>query len=163
MAYQILEQRTFPSWGYEIDRGATTIWERWDGIRTDGSYNDPGMNSFNHYGLGSVGDWMYQNVAGIAPAAPGYQRVVIHPRPGGSLTWASASYQSDYGEIASHWSTTGGRFALDVTVPVGATAEVWVPAARTAQVAHDGGATLARTQGGNAVFSVGSGTWHFHT
>jgi alpha-L-rhamnosidase len=160
VAYQILEQTTFPSWGYEIGKGATTIWERWDGIKTDGTFNDPGMNSFNHYGLGSVGDWMYQNVGGITPAAPGYRRVVIHPRPGGRLTWASASYRSDYGDITSHWAVSHGRFSLDVSVPVGTTAEVWVPAGRTGQVTHDG-AALSRTQGGDAVFTVGAGTWHF--
>jgi alpha-L-rhamnosidase len=162
VAYQILQQKTFPSWGYEIDKGATTIWERWDGIKTDGTFNDPGMNSFNHYGLGSVGDWMYQNIAGIAPAAPGYQRVVVHPRPGGTLTWASARYRSDYGDISSKWSVSHGRFSLDVSVPVGTTAEVWVPTGSTAKVSADG-ATFSRTQDGNAVFAVGSGTWHFHT
>jgi alpha-L-rhamnosidase len=160
VAYRLLQQTTFPSWGYEIGKGATTIWERWDGIRTDGTFNDPGMNSFNHYGLGSVGDWMYQNVGGIAPAAPGYRRVVVRPRPGGSLTWASARYRSDYGDITSHWTASHGRFSLAVTVPVGTTAEVWVPAGRTGQVTRDG-ATLSRTRDGNAVFTVGSGTWHF--
>jgi alpha-L-rhamnosidase len=162
VAYQILQQKTFPSWGYEIDKGATTIWERWDGIKTDGTFNDPGMNSFNHYGLGSVGDWMYQNIAGIAPAAPGYQRVVVHPRPGGTLTWASARYRSDYGDFSSKWSVSRGRFNLDVSVPVGTTAEVWVPAGSTAKVSADG-ATFSRTQDGNAVYTVGSGNWHFHT
>ena len=160
VAYRILQQQTFPSWGYEIGRGATTIWERWDGIKPDGTFNDPGMNSFNHYGLGSVGDWMYQNIAGIAPAAPGYRRVVVRPRPGGSLTWASGRYRSDYGDISTHWSVRQGRFRLDVSVPVGATAEVWVPTGRTGHVAA-GGAHLSRTQDGNAVYTVGSGAWHF--
>jgi alpha-L-rhamnosidase len=160
VAYQILEQKTFPSWGYEIGEGASTIWERWDGIKPDGTFNDPGMNSFNHYGLGSVGDWMYQNIGGIAPASPGYRSVVIHPRPGGSLTKASATYRSDYGEIASRWSTSGGRFTLDVTVPVNTTAQVWVPAASASHVTQDG-AKFVRMQDGSAVFTVGSGHWHF--
>ncbi|MFB9836810.1 family 78 glycoside hydrolase catalytic domain [Actinoallomurus acaciae] len=160
VAYQILEQRTFPSWGYEIGEGATTIWERWDGIKPDGTFNDPGMNSFNHYGLGSVGDWMYQNIGGIAPASPGYRSIVIHPRPGGSLTKASATYRSDYGEIASRWSVSGGRFTLEVTVPVNTTAEVWVPAANASHVTQDG-AKFVRMQDGSAVFTVGSGHWHF--
>ncbi|MGI5227564.1 family 78 glycoside hydrolase catalytic domain [Actinoallomurus sp. CA-142502] len=160
VAYRLLQQKTFPSWGYEIGRGATTIWERWDGIKPDGTFNDPGMNSFNHYGLGSVGDWMYQNIGGIAPASPGYRSVVIHPRPGGTLTKASATYRSDYGEIASRWSVSGGRFTLDVTVPVNTTAEVWVPAANVSDVTRDG-AKFVRTQDGAAVFTVGSGHWHF--
>jgi alpha-L-rhamnosidase len=161
VAYQILEQTTFPSWGYEIGKGATTTWERWDGIKPDGTFNDPGMNSFNHYGLGSVGDWMYQNIAGIAPTAPGYRSIAIRPRTGGSLTWASAHYRSAYGEISTRWSLSHGVFTLEVTVPVGTTAEVWVPTGRTGHVAGDG-AHLSRTENGNAVFTVGSGTWHFH-
>jgi alpha-L-rhamnosidase len=160
VAYRILEQTTFPSWGYQIAKGATTIWERWDGIKTDGTFNDPGMNSFNHYGLGSVGDWMYQNVGGIAPAAPGYRRVVIHPRQGGSLTWASARYRAAYGDITSHWSAAHGHFSLDVTVPVGTAAEVWVPTGPAGHVTADGVAP-SRVQGGNAVYTVGSGTYHF--
>ena len=160
VAYRILEQTTFPSWGYEIGKGATTIWERWDGIRTDGTFNDPGMNSFNHYGLGSVGDWMYQNIAGITPAAPGYQRVVIQPRPGGKVRWAKASYRTDYGQVTSGWSTSGGRFTLDVNVPVNSTAEVRVPDRSAAPVAQNG-ARFERMQGGAAVFTIGSGSWHF--
>ncbi|GAB2832792.1 family 78 glycoside hydrolase catalytic domain [Actinoallomurus bryophytorum] len=160
VAYQILEQTTFPSWGYEIGKGATTIWERWDGIRTDGTFNDPGMNSFNHYGLGSVGDWMYTNIAGIAPASPGYQRVVIQPRPGGKVRWASASYQTDYGRVSSRWSTTGGRFTLDVDVPVNSTAEVRVPDRSGGSVAQDG-ARFVHLRDGAAVFTIGSGHWHF--
>ncbi|MCO6009829.1 glycoside hydrolase family 78 protein [Actinoallomurus purpureus] len=162
VAYRILGQKTFPSWGYEIDRGATTIWERWDGIKPDGTFNDPGMNSFNHYGLGAVGDWLYQTVGGIAPAAPGYQRTVIRPRPGGPLTSASARYRSGYGDIVTRWKQAGGRFTLDVTVPVNTTAEVWVPAKDPSRVAQDG-AKLVRAQDGYAVFNVGSGRWHFGT
>lgn len=160
VAYRILGQKTFPSWGYEIANGATTIWERWDGIKPDGTFNDPGMNSFNHYGLGSVGDWMYQNIGGIAPAAPGYRRVTIRPRPGGSLRWASARYRTAYGDVTSRWSVSGGRFILDVTVPVNATAEVWVPAANADRVTRDG-ARFEGMRDGAAVFTVGSGRWHF--
>jgi alpha-L-rhamnosidase len=160
VAYQILRQTTFPSWGYEIGKGGTTIWERWDGIKTDGTFNDPGMNSFNHYGLGSVGDWMYQNIAGITAAAPGYRRVVIQPRPGGSLRWASASYDSGYGDITSRWRTSGDTFTLDVTVPVNTTAEVRVPDRGAGRVAQHG-ARFMGMRDGDAVFSVGSGSWHF--
>jgi alpha-L-rhamnosidase len=160
VAYRILEQTTFPSWGYEIGKGATTIWERWDGIKTDGSFNDPGMNSFNHYGLGSVGDWMYQHIGGIAPAAPGYRKVVIAPSPGGSLRWANARYRSDYGDITSRWSVSGGHLTLDVSVPVNATAEVLVPASRAGQVAAYG-ARFTGMRNGAAAFTVGSGNYHF--
>ena len=84
------------------DEGATTIWERWDGIKPDGSFQDPGMNSFNHYAYGAIGDWMYSVVAGIEidEAQPGYKHIVIAPRPGGGLTYAKASVESVYGKVA---------------------------------------------------------------
>ena len=84
VAYKLLTQDTYPSWGYMLARGGTTIWERWDGIRPDGSLQDAGMNSFNHYGLGSIGDWLYDEVGGLAPAAPGYKRLRVQPSTGPS-------------------------------------------------------------------------------
>ncbi|WP_345523409.1 alpha-L-rhamnosidase C-terminal domain-containing protein [Streptomyces echinatus] len=106
-----------PAGGYMIDHGATTIWERWDGIRADGSFNDPGMNSFNHYGLGSVGDFLYRQVGGLGPARPGYAALRVAPRPGGGLTSAESTYETPYGEAASAWSVSGNRLTLRVTVP----------------------------------------------
>ena len=123
-AYRILQQPDYPGWGYMIGRGATTIWERWDGIRTDGSLQDPGMNSFNHYGLGSVGDWLYRSVGGLAPAAPGYQQLLINPTPGGTLTSASTSLQTGYGPASSSWSRSGSTLTLKVVVPPNTTATV---------------------------------------
>ena len=73
LAYKLLVQDSYPSWGYMLSRGGTTIWERWDGIRPDGSLQDAGMNSFNHYGLGSIGDWLYDEVGGLAPPDAGLQ------------------------------------------------------------------------------------------
>jgi len=126
-AYQVLLQPGFPGWGYMLSRGATTIWERWDGIKTDGSFNDPGMNSFNHYGLGSVGDFLYREIGGLSAASPGYQSQLIAPRPGGGLTSASASLATPYGPAVSDWSTAGGVLTLRVTVPAGTSATVQVP------------------------------------
>jgi alpha-L-rhamnosidase len=126
-AYQILQQPGYPGWGYMNSRGATTIWERWDGIRTDGSLQDVGMNSFNHYGLGSVGDWLYRSVGGVAPAAPGYSKLLIAPRPGGTLTSASTDFTSAYGPARSAWTRTGTTLTLQVVVPAGTTATVRVP------------------------------------
>jgi alpha-L-rhamnosidase len=126
-AYEILLQPDFPGWGYMQSRGATTVWERWDGIRPDGSFNDPGMNSFNHYGLGSVGDFLYRQVAGLGPASPGYGSLLIAPKPGGGLTSASATYETPYGGARSDWSTSDGRLTLRVTVPTGTWATVRVP------------------------------------
>lgn len=134
-AYRILLQRGFPGWGYMIDQGATTIWERWDGIRPDGSFNDPGMNSFNHYGLGSVGDFLYRQVGGLGPAGPGYASLCIAPRPGGGLTSAVSTYATPYGSASSSWSVSGGRLKLRVTVPVNTFATVTVPTPRPESVA----------------------------
>jgi alpha-L-rhamnosidase len=126
-AYQVLLQPGFPGWGYMLSRGATTIWERWDGIKTDGSFNDPGMNSFNHYGLGSVGDFLYREVGGLSAATPGYQSQLVAPRPGGGLTSAATSLATPYGQAVSDWSTTSGVLTLRVTVPAGTSATVQVP------------------------------------
>jgi alpha-L-rhamnosidase len=128
-AYQILLQPDFPGWGYMSSRGATTIWERWDGIRPDGSFNDPGMNSFNHYGMGSVGDFLYRQVGGLGPASPGYASLLVAPKPGGGLTAARTTYETPYGKAVSDWSTSGGRLTLRVTVPAGTSATVRVPSA----------------------------------
>ncbi len=116
VAYRLLEQRSFPSWLYAIDRGATTIWERWDGWTEENGFQSPEMNSFNHYSLGSVGEWLYRFVLGIdlAPGAAGFDRLVIRPHPGGSLTYARGSFRSVRGRsrrrgaamaIGSHWTS----------------------------------------------------------
>jgi alpha-L-rhamnosidase len=160
-AYQILLQPGFPGWGYMIARGATTVWERWDGIRTDGSFNDPGMNSFNHYGLGSVGDWLYRGVAGLAPASPGYQRLTIAPRPGGGLTSARAALATKYGQAISDWSLSGGVLTLRVTVPVNATATIRLPAASASAVTRPAEAVPLGYATGAATFYLPAGSYTF--
>ncbi len=158
-AYQLLLNETFPSWGYEIRNGATTIWERWDGWTEEKGFQDPGMNSFNHYSFGSVGEWMYENVAGIDfdESAGENERIVIRPRPGGGLTRARATYDSIRGEIESDWKLEGTRFELEVNIPVNVDALVYVPG----EVGDADGATLLREETGFAVFSVGSGRYRF--
>jgi alpha-L-rhamnosidase len=163
-AFQLLAQRTYPSWLYPITRGATTMWERWDGIRPDSSFEDPGMNSFNHYAFGAVGDWMYQNIGGIDvdPAAPGYRRSRIAPRPGAGLTSASASLETSYGTLKSAWSLEGQRFVLDVTIPANTSAEVTLWDARVDHV-QEGGVRVpgARQRGPDVIVDVGSGHYSF--
>ncbi|GAA2066966.1 family 78 glycoside hydrolase catalytic domain [Streptomyces albiaxialis] len=161
VAYRLLRQRTFPSWGYQIDKGATTMWERWDSIRPDGSFQDAGMNSFNHYAYGSVGAWMYAHVAGLAPAEPGYRRILIRPRPGGGLQEARARLDSPYGPITTHW-TLSDAFRLTVSLPVNTTAEIWIPARKDTEVTHDTSEFL-RTEDDCTVFTAGSGTHIFTT
>ncbi len=169
-AFQLLTQRTYPSWLYPITRGATTMWERWDGIRPDSSFEDPGMNSFNHYAFGAVGDWMYRNIGGIDvdPAAVGYRRSRIAPRPGAGLTSASASLETGYGTLKSAWRLEGPRFVLDITVPANTSAEVTLWDARLDHV-RDGSVALnasegvrsARQRGNDVMVDVGSGRYSF--
>ncbi|TDC90154.1 glycoside hydrolase family 78 protein [Actinomadura sp. 7K507] len=162
VAYRLLQQKTYPSWGYQIGKGATTMWEHWDSIRPDGGFEDPAMNSFNHYAYGAVGEWMYQHIAGISAGEPGYRRTVIRPRPGGDVRRADATYDSVYGPVSTRWSLNGDRFSLHVSVPVNTTAEVWVPAADAGDVSQRG-AKFLRMQDGAAVFEVGSGSYRFTT
>jgi alpha-L-rhamnosidase len=169
-AFRLLTQRTYPSWLYPITRGATTMWERWDGIRPDSSFEDPGMNSFNHYAFGAVGDWMYQNIGGIDvdPAAPGYRRSRIAPRPGAGLTSATASLETVYGTLSSSWKLDRQRFVLDLAVPANTSAEVTLWDARLDQVREGGvplsardGVRAARQRGNEVIVDVGSGRYSF--
>lgn len=136
-AFRLLLQTGCPSWLYPVTMGATTIWERWDSMRPDGSINPGGMTSFNHYALGAVADWLHRSVAGLAPAAPGYRKITVSPRPTASLTSASARHLTPYGEAAVAWERADGHLTLHVTVPVGTTAHVHVPGLlEPAVVAH---------------------------
>ncbi|MDQ0691259.1 family 78 glycoside hydrolase catalytic domain [Arthrobacter sp. W4I7] len=140
-AYRLLLQTGCPSWLYPVTMGATTIWERWDSMRPDGSVNPGGMTSFNHYALGAVADWMHRSLAGLAPAAPGYRELVVRPYPTAALTSASARHLTPYGEAAVRWERAGGRLKLDVKVPVGGTAQVHVPGTTEPQTVGHGGHT----------------------
>jgi len=127
VAYRLLLQRACPSWLYPVTMGATTVWERWDSMLPDGSINPGSMTSFNHYALGAVADWLHRSVAGLAPASPGYRRVVVRPLPGGGLTRASARHTSPYGTVSVAWRVEGVTWTLDVVVPPGCRAEVHLP------------------------------------
>ena len=118
-AYLLLNREEYPSWLYPVKQGATTIWERWDGQKPDGTFQDKGMNSFNHYAYGAIGDWMYRVMAGIDidPAAPGYKHILVQPQPGGGFTSVKAAHESPYGTVASAWTLDNGAFALTVEVP----------------------------------------------
>jgi alpha-L-rhamnosidase len=170
VAFDLLTQRTYPSWLYPITRGATTMWERWDGIRPDSSFQNPEMNSFNHYAFGAVGDWMYQTIGGIDvdPAAPGYRRSRIAPRPGAGLTSASASLETLYGPLTSAWRLEAEHFVLDLTVPVNTSAEVTLWDTSIDRVQEGGlplsgvaGVRAARQRGNDVIVTVGSGRYAF--
>lgn len=128
-AYKLLEQESFPSWLFPVKNGATTIWERWDGWTPEKGFQDVGMNSFNHYAYGAVGDWMVSSVAGLQfdPVQPGYRHILFKPRPGGTLTWAEAHLQTPLGETSIRWELKDGKLALDLVVPDGATATLSLP------------------------------------
>jgi len=170
-AYALLNQDTYPSWLYPVKQGATTIWERWDGIKPDGTFQDPGMNSYNHYAYGAVGDWLYSVVAGIDldPAQPGYKHVLIRPQPGGRLTSVSASLDTQYGEVASAWTVAGDQFALAVRVPPNTHATVRLPHATTVAAVTESGRPLAGAEGithaapddDAVIVETGSGEYHF--
>ncbi len=126
-AYHLLMRRECPSWLYPVTMGATTVWERWDSLLPDGTVNPGDMTSFNHYALGAVADWLHRTVAGLAPAAPGYRRILVRPLPGGGLRHARAALRTPYGRAQVRWQRSGGRLDLEVLVPVGATATVVLP------------------------------------
>ncbi|KRF10001.1 alpha-L-rhamnosidase [Paenibacillus sp. Soil766] len=130
VAYKLLTQEAFPSWMYSIKHGATTIWERWDGWTEEQGFQTPSMNSFNHYSLGSVGEWMFRYMAGIEADSelPGFQHVIIRPKPGGNLSWVKASYESLYGCIKVEWHLSDeGDYHLHVDIPANTTATIHIP------------------------------------
>jgi alpha-L-rhamnosidase len=123
-AYRLLLQTECPSWLYPVTMGATTIWERWDSMLPDGTINPGEMTSFNHYALGAVADWLYQVVAGICPAEPGYSRLRLAPTPGPGLDWARASLDTRAGTVECGWERHGPDIHVRVIVPAGTEAEV---------------------------------------
>ena len=168
IAYRLLQTRDYPSWGYEIGKGATTVWERWNSINPDGSFNDVGMNSFNHYAYGAVGEWMYRTMAGVSAAEPGYHKVLVAPEPGGGIDHVDFTHETPYGTVRSAWSTADGGMTLDVSVPANTTAEVRVPA-RNQWAVTEGGTPVVdsddvrfvKVDDGDVVLEVGSGDYAF--
>jgi alpha-L-rhamnosidase len=127
LAYRLLTQRACPSWLYPVTMGATTVWERWDSLLSNGTVNPGDMTSFNHYAFGSVADWMHRKLVGLAPAAPGYRRILVSPQPGGSIEHAAAAHDTPYGRAAVEWARNGQRLEVVVTVPPNTTATVRLP------------------------------------
>jgi alpha-L-rhamnosidase len=156
-AYLLLNRDQYPSWLYPVKQGATTIWERWDGQKPDGTFQDKGMNSFNHYAYGAIGEWMYRVMAGIEidPAAPGYKHILIQPQPGGGFTNIKASHQTMYGKVSSAWTLQDGKFELAVEIPANMRATARLPKAQLAGVT-EGGAPL---QGGGGVSGARQDGW----
>jgi alpha-L-rhamnosidase len=168
LAYRIATERTYPGWGYMAEKGATTIWELWNGDTAD-----PAMNSGNHVmQIGDLAVWMYEDLAGIRsyPERPGFQRIVIHPIPAGDLTFVKASHKSMYGTIATSWRRDAGHFTLEVTIPPNTSALVTLPAQDAAAVTESGrpasaarGVKFQRIELGGATYEVASGTYTFRS
>ncbi|MGW8225534.1 MAG: glycoside hydrolase family 78 protein [Anaerolineales bacterium] len=170
VAYDLLEQTSWPSWLYSVTQGATTIWERWDGWTHDKGFQDPGMNSFNHYAYGAVGAWMYSVIGGIDldPDKPGYKHIYMRPQPGGGLTSARTELHSLYGTIRSAWRWENGRFDWEITIPANTTATINVPAMKFTDLTEDGqpvqssdGVTFLYLKNGFAVFIITAGSYTF--
>ncbi|MBI4890785.1 MAG: family 78 glycoside hydrolase catalytic domain [Acidobacteria bacterium] len=156
LAYTIASQRSYPGWGYMVDKGATTIWELWNGDTAD-----PAMNSGNHVmQIGDLGLWLYEYLAGIRsdPEKPGFAHVIVKPYAVPGLTHVKASHQSPYGVIGSAWRRTAGTLTLAVTVPPNTTATIYVPGTGATEAA---GLKAVRTEGGATVFETGSGSYSF--
>ncbi|MBL7829122.1 MAG: alpha-L-rhamnosidase, partial [Saprospiraceae bacterium] len=170
LSYDLLNQKNYPSWLYPVTKGATTIWERWDGIKPDGDFQSAGMNSFNHYAYGAIGDWMYRVVAGLDTDvnAPGYKMLRIKPHPGGGLSHAGASLMTLYGNAESKWEKRAKELLLNVEIPANTTAMVHLPAGLNAEIMEGGkpvadavGVQISGAEKGYVILKVGSGKYQF--
>jgi alpha-L-rhamnosidase len=168
VAYKLLLQRTYPSWFYMIDHGATTMWERWNG---DQKMDDPSMNSFNHYAYGAVAEWLYRYAAGIDEAADGagFHSIVLHPQFSAELGEVDATYESQRGAIGSHWKVGGGSVTWNVVIPANATAALYFPAnVDRAKLSENGknadqspALKFVNSDASGTVYQAGAGTYAF--
>ncbi len=158
LAYKLLLNTDFPSWGYTIENGATTIWERWDGYVKGRGFQDPGMNSFNHWALGSVGEWVMETLGGVRPGKPGWSEFTIAPVPGPGIDWAKATFRTPRGKVSVSWKKSGETVDLEFTVPANTRAIVRPPAVGKGQVTFVDGQPEGGKQADGS-FRVGAG--HF--
>lgn len=171
LAYQLVLTKTYPSWLQQVLWGSTTMWERWDGWTPDKGFQNPGMNSFNHYWLGCVSEWLITQAAGIDTDGPDFNHIAINPeivKPEQGFSWVKAKYNSIHGPIASSWKLDGDQFHLDVTIPANCSATVCLPASSSAAITEGGkslekaeGVKLAKLNDDRAVLEIGSGSYHF--
>lgn len=159
IAYRLLLNDTYPSWGYSIKNGATTIWERWNSYTIEDGFGDVGMNSFNHYSLGSVGEWMYRYMAGISALAPGFKKVRIKPCINDRIEYVTAQYDSVYGRIVCSWKREKGQMKIEVAIPANTTAEICIPDGEVQLIKGD--ITKITVEKGYKIFETGSGEYTF--
>jgi len=170
LMYEILFKETYPSWFYSINQGATTMWERWDSYTHKDGFNKGGMNSFNHYAYGAIGQWMYERIAGIKPLKPGFKEIEIAPLPGGPLTSAEVSYNTPYGLVSSAWKIENGVFKLKAMVPPNTTAKIVIPANTAESLLLNGSVysdnvevKLLKKNKGDFELEAGAGTYVFES
>ncbi len=167
VAYRLLLHKKYPSWLYPVTMGATTIWERWDGIKPDSTFETPSMNSFNHYSYGAIGDWLYTVVAGLQKTEPGYKKFTIYPQPGGNMSHARVIFKSMYGKIESSWNLNSRTFDLNVRIPANTQAKIVLPNAQMNGVKINGEALTGNSDmhsaqtGKNVEIELGSGNYDF--
>jgi alpha-L-rhamnosidase len=171
LAYRILQNDRYPSWLYSIDQGATSIWERLNGYTVERGFGgNNGMNSFNHYSFGAVGQWMMAYSLGIQRDEPGFQKFILQPEPDptGVMTAAEGYYDSMYGRIKSAWKVDGPVLTYRATVPANTSATLYLPAS-TAEAVQEGrkrvgeakGITFMKHENGKAVYHLKSGSYEF--
>ena len=168
IAYRMIQNTTYPSWGYSIEQGATTIWERWNSYSKDKGFGDVKMNSFNHYSLGACGEWMFRSMLGIETDGAGFKKITMKPELGEGITWAKGHYDSIQGRISSDWKIENKTFHWNITVPANTTATVYVPAKDAAAVTESGkaaaeaeGVKFLRMENDRAVYQVAAGSYGF--
>lgn len=183
LACRLFQSRLFPSWGYEVEQGANTVWERWDSFTKEHGFegmtgsNNAAMNSFSHYAFGAVMEWAFRDLAGIDTLDPGYGRILIRPRipramtnpAGPPLDWVEADYDGPRGRIASRWERTAAGVVIRVGVPANTVAEIHLPAADPRDVSEAGKALLVgqagirgvRMEAAELVVEAGSGDYVF--
>ncbi len=170
VAYKLLLQKTYPSWLYPVTMGATTIWERWDGEKPDSTFENPGMNSFNHYAYGAIGDWMYRKMVGLDTYEDGvgYKHIKIKPHIGGGFTYASASLDTYYGKVSNSWKIENHKILMDVAIPPNTNATIYLPSGDVEKIREGGKSltavkeiTIGETKDGYVEISTGSGDYHF--
>jgi hypothetical protein len=170
LAYQMLEKTNYPSWGFEVGVGATTIFELWNSVNADGTINisQDGMNSLNHANFGACAEWFYRDILGIDLLQPGFRKIMIAPQVGGGLTSAQGFYNSIQGGISNAWTYTNNVFSMTVTIPPNTTAQICVPTTNASAITESGlaatnspGVSYVGISNGAAIYDVGSGSYVF--
>ncbi len=172
VAYKLLLQKIYPSWLYPVTQGATTIWERWDGQKPDGSFENPGMNSFNHYAYGAIGDWMYREMVGLdtyeGEEAVGYKHIKIQPHIGGGIQSAEASQLTYYGKLSCSWEVKDELLSLKIKIPVNTEATIFIPTNDATRILCNAvpikdikGLTVVGEKAGYLQIKTGSGNYNF--